>query len=179
VSFNKKKLVHALGTSTIGSQSCPNFSLLKGEGGLQRLNYLVSFGFIATVPKLRSLWLDVIEFFNRVELQICKYRIIHKNLDLRKRGRDSVHGVQIVSQGLELVSQGLEIVSQGLELVSQGLELVSQGFELVSQGLEIVSQGLEIVSQGLELVSQGPESVSQGLELKKNITMSFPSHRTL
>jgi hypothetical protein len=41
----------------------------------------------------------------------------------RKRGRDSVHGVEIVSQGLEIVSQGLELVTQSLELVSQGLEL--------------------------------------------------------
>jgi hypothetical protein len=45
--------------------------------------------------------------------------------------------------------------------------------------VEIVSQGLELVSQDLELVSQGLELVSQGLELEKNITMSFPSHRTL
>jgi hypothetical protein len=43
---------------------------------------------------------------------------------------------------------------------------------------ENVEYSLELVSQGLELVSQGLELVSQGLELEKNITMSFPSHRT-
>jgi hypothetical protein len=34
----------------------------------------------SVVLKLKWFWLDGIEFFNRVELQICKYKIIHKNL---------------------------------------------------------------------------------------------------
>jgi hypothetical protein len=42
--------------------------------------------------------------------------LLTQGLDLRRRGRDSVHGVEILSQGLELV-----LVSQGLELVSQCL----------------------------------------------------------
>jgi hypothetical protein len=52
------------------------------------------------------------------------------------------------------------------------------GLSVAGKSSQILSQGLELVSQGIELVSQGIELVSQGLELEKNITMSFPSHRT-
>jgi hypothetical protein len=35
---------------------------------------------INLVLKRRWVWLDLIEFSNRAELRICKYKVIHKNL---------------------------------------------------------------------------------------------------